>query len=57
MGRFSVPVLWVNRQEVKDLLKVYEFGEVYSSGDGELVGDNFHFRNGVNRKSDLVLYY
>ncbi len=59
VGRFSVPdFVGKTRQEVKDLLKVYEFGEVYSSGDGELVSEQFPLPgDSVNRKSDLVLYY
>lgn len=59
VGTFDVPnFVGKSRKEIKDLLKVYEFGEVYSSGEGDNVSEQFPMPgDSVNRKSNLVLYY
>ena len=59
VGSFQVPnFIGKSKKEVKDLLKIYEFGDVYSPGEGETVMEQFPLPGDtVNRKSDLVLYY
>ncbi|TAH71588.1 MAG: PASTA domain-containing protein [Anaerolineaceae bacterium] len=59
VGTFVVPdFVGKTKKEMKDLLKIYEFGDVYSSGEGEVVTEQFPLPgDSVNRKSGLVLYY
>ncbi len=59
VGTFLVPdFIGKSKKEMKDLLKIYEFGDVYNSGEGEIVTEQFPLPgDSVNRKSSLVLYY
>jgi stage V sporulation protein D (sporulation-specific penicillin-binding protein) len=59
VGTFVVPnFVGKTKKEVKDLLKIYEFGDVYSTGEGEVVTEQFPLPgDSVNRKSGLVLHY
>ncbi|NLK99693.1 MAG: PASTA domain-containing protein [Clostridiales bacterium] len=59
VGTFQVPnFIGKTKKEMKDLLKIYDFGDVYSSGEGEVVTEQFPLPgDSVNRKSGLVLYY
>lgn len=59
VGTFTVPnFIGKTKKEMKDLLKIYEFGDVYSSGEGEIVTEQYPLPgDSVNRKSGLVLYY
>lgn len=59
VGTFAVPdFVGKTKKEIKELLRVYEFGEVYSSGEGDLVTEQFPLAgDSVNRKSDLILHY
>jgi stage V sporulation protein D (sporulation-specific penicillin-binding protein) len=59
VGTFVVPdFVGKTKKDMKDLLKIYEFGEVYSSGEGEVVTEQFPLPgDSINRKSGLVLYY
>lgn len=59
VGQFQVPnFIGKTRKEMKDLLKIYEFGDVYISGEGDTVTEQFPLPgDSVNRKSGLVLYY
>jgi stage V sporulation protein D (sporulation-specific penicillin-binding protein) len=59
VGSFTVPdFTGKTRKEVKDLLKIYDFGELYPIGDGDIVIEQFPLPGeSVNRDSPLVLYY
>jgi stage V sporulation protein D (sporulation-specific penicillin-binding protein) len=59
VGSFTVPdFTGKTRKEVKDLLKIYDFGELYPIGDGDIVIEQFPLPGEiVNRDSPLVLYY
>ncbi|MBH1941363.1 PASTA domain-containing protein [Mobilitalea sibirica] len=59
VGTFQVPnFVGKTKKEVKDLLKVYEFGEIYSPGEGETVMEQFPLPGEtVEKESDLILYY
>jgi len=46
------------KKEVKDLLKIYEFGELYPLGEGDIVQEQFPLPGEtVEKESDLILYY
>lgn len=59
VGTFVVPdFIGKTRKEMKDLLKIYDFGDVYSTGEGDVVTEQFPLPgDSVNRKSGLVLHY
>jgi len=59
VGTFVVPdFVGKTNKEMKDLLKIYEFGDVYSSGEGDIITEQFPPPgDSVNRKSGLVLHY
>ena len=59
VGTFVVPdFVGKTKNEMKDLLKIYDFDSVYSSGEGDVVTEQFPLPgDSVNRKSSLVLYY
>ena len=54
VGQFQVPnFIGKTRKEMKDLLKIYEFGDVYISGEGDTVTEQFPLPgDSVNRKAD-----
>lgn len=58
IGSLIVPdFVGKSAQEVKDLLKLYEFGEIYYLGEGELVKEQYPLpEDTVNLNSDLILY-
>ena len=59
IGSFVMPdFVGKNKQEVKQLLKIYDFGELYPLGDGDTVSEQFPLPGETVRKdSDLILYY
>lgn len=59
IGSFMVPdFIGKTKAEVKELLKIYEFGEIYSPGEGEKVTEQFPLSGEkVKKNSDLILYY
>lgn len=59
VGTFEVPdLIGKTRKEMKDLLRIYDFEDVYTLGDGETVTEQFPLPGeSVNRGSSLVLYY
>ncbi len=59
IGTFTVPnFVGKTKKEVQDLLKIYEFGELYKLGEGETIVEQFPLPGEkIKKKSDLVLYY
>lgn len=59
IGDFKVPsFIGKGKNEVRDLLKIYDFDEVYSLGEGEKVVEQFPLPGEkVKNQSDLILYY
>lgn len=58
VGTFSVPnLVGMTKEEVEKLLKAYEFGDIYYSGEGEVITEQFpEPGEEVNKKSSLILY-
>ncbi|WP_310605514.1 penicillin-binding transpeptidase domain-containing protein [Anaerosporobacter sp.] len=58
IGSITVPnFLGKSKEEANELIKVYEFGEVYYIGDGDTVAEQFPLcGETVNKNSDLILY-
>lgn len=59
IGTFIVPdFVGKTRNEVKDMLKVYDFDELYSIGEGDIVIEQFPLPGEtVGFDSDLILYF
>lgn len=59
VGTFTVPdFIGKTKKEMKDLLKIYDFGAIYTLGEGDVVTEQFPLPgDNVNRDSALVLYY
>jgi len=59
IGSFKVPdFVGKSKDEVKKLLKIYDFGELYPLGDGDIVKEQFPLPGDtVDKDSDLILYY
>jgi len=59
IGSVEVPdFVGKNRDEAKKLMKIYEFGEAYSIGEGDIVIEQFPLPGEkVNKNSDIILYY
>lgn len=59
IGTFIVPdFVGKTRNEVKDMLKVYDFDELYSIGEGDVVIEQFPLPGEtVGFDSDLILYF
>jgi stage V sporulation protein D (sporulation-specific penicillin-binding protein) len=59
VGSFEMPdFIGMSKKEVKELLKIYDFGELYPLGDGDIVIEQFPMAGEkINKKSDLILYY
>lgn len=59
VGTFQVPdFIGKTKKQVKDLLKIYDFGELYPLGEGEIVIEQFPLPGEtVENDSDLILYY
>ena len=59
IGSFEMPdFIGKTRSEVKELLKIYDFGELYSIGEGDVVIEQFPLPGEmVELKSDLILYF
>lgn len=59
IGSIEVPdFTGKNKEEIKKLLKIYEFGEVYSLGEGDICVEQFPLPGEkVNKKSNIILYY
>lgn len=58
VGTFPVPDLTgMTKKDVETLLKSYEFGDIYYTGEGETVSEQFPLAGEeVNKKSSLILY-
>ena len=58
VGTFPVPDLQnLSLEKAKELLKSYEFGEIYYLGEGETITEQFPLPGEqVKKKSDLILY-
>ncbi len=59
IGKFDMPdFTGKTREEAKKMIKLYEFGEVFSSGEGEQVTVQFPLPGeNIDKGSDIVLYY
>lgn len=59
IGKFEVPdFVGKTKKEVKELLKIYEFGDLYPIGEGDIVKEQFPLPGEmVDKESALVLYY
>lgn len=59
VGTFVVPdFIGKTKKEMKDLLRIYDFGSIYSSGDGDIVTEQYPLPgDSINRNSSLVLFY
>jgi stage V sporulation protein D (sporulation-specific penicillin-binding protein) len=59
IGSFTMPdFVGKTQSEIKDLLKVYEFGELYKTGEGNIVKEQFPLPGEtVEKNGDLILYY
>lgn len=59
LGTFTAPdFIGKTKKEMKDLLKIYDFGDIYPAGEGEVVTEQFPLPGeNVNKNSALVLYY
>jgi stage V sporulation protein D (sporulation-specific penicillin-binding protein) len=59
IGTFQMPdFIGKTKKEVKDLLKVYDFGELYPLGEGEIVIEQFPLPGEtIEKDSDIILYY
>lgn len=58
IGSFTIPdFLGKSKEEAEELIKVYDFGEIYYIGDGDKVAEQFPLSGEtVNKNSDLILY-
>lgn len=58
VGTFPVPDLTgMTKKDAEKLLKSYEFGDIYYTGEGETVSEQFPLAGEeVNKKSSLILY-
>ena len=59
IGSFEVPdFVGKTKAEVKDLLKIYGFGELYPTGEGDVVMEQFPLPGEkVEQGSNLILYF
>lgn len=59
IGSFPMPdFIGKTRAEVKDMLKIYDFGELYPLGEGDVVTEQFPLPGEtVEKDSDFVLYF
>lgn len=59
IGSFTVPdFVGKTNKEVKDMLKIYDFGDVHPLGEGDIVTEQFPLAGEeVKKDSDLILYY
>lgn len=59
IGSFQVPdFIGKTKKEVKELLKIYDFGELHPLGEGDIVREQFPLPGDtVDKDSDLILYY
>jgi len=59
LGSTEVPdFIGKTREEAKKLIKIYELGEAYSIGEGDIVIEQFPLPGEkVNKNSDIILYY
>lgn len=58
IGSVVVPnFIGKTKKEVEELLKIYEFGEIYYCGEGDTVSEQYPLEGDeVNLNSDLILY-
>ncbi|HEX3023296.1 MAG TPA: penicillin-binding transpeptidase domain-containing protein [Lachnospiraceae bacterium] len=58
IGSFTVPdFMGKTKEEAAELIKLYDFGEIYYVGEGDKVSEQFPLKGEtVNKNSDLILY-
>ncbi len=59
VGSFQMPdFIGKTKKEVKELMKIYDFGELYSIGEGEAVTEQFPLEGEtIEKDSDFILYF
>ena len=59
IGTFTMPdFIGKTEKEAKQLIKIYDFGELYKLGEGDKVTEQFPLPGeSVDKKSDLILYF
>lgn len=59
VGSFTMPdFIGKTAKEVKDLMKIYDFGELYKLGEGDKVIEQFPLPGEtIEKNSDFILYY
>ena len=59
IGSFQMPdFIGKTKKEVKDLMKIFKLGELYSIGEGEIVGEQFPLEGEtISNGSDFILYF
>ncbi|MDF2907191.1 MAG: putative rane protein [Herbinix sp.] len=59
IGSFEMPdFIGKTKKEVKELMKIYDFGELYSIGEGEFVEEQFPLKGEtIEKDSDFILYF
>jgi stage V sporulation protein D (sporulation-specific penicillin-binding protein) len=59
IGSFEMPdFIGKTKKEVKEMMKIYDFGELYSIGEGETVKEQFPLRGEtIEKDSDFILYF
>lgn len=59
IGTFSMPdFVGKTRKEAKELIKIYEFGELYPLGEGEVIKEQFPLPGEtIEKGSDFILYF
>lgn len=59
IGTFQMPdFIGKTKKEVKDMLKIYDFDELYSLGEGDVVAEQFPLAGEtIEKDSDLILYF
>jgi len=59
IGSFKMPnLVGMTEKEVKDYMKIYEFGDTYTFGEGDVVTEQFPLADEIiKKKGNLILYY
>ncbi len=59
IGTFAMPdFVGKTRKEAKEMIKIYELGELYSIGEGDIVREQFPLPGEiVDKDSDFILYF
>jgi stage V sporulation protein D (sporulation-specific penicillin-binding protein) len=59
VGSFEMPdFIGKTKKEVRELMKIFDFGELYSTGEGEFVVEQFPLPGEIiDKNSDFILYF